>query len=147
MPFQLVVITPERTLAHEAATAAKLLDRGLQALHVRKPGASAADLQAYLQALPAAARRRCMLHSQHELAKQTAVGGIHLREADRPAGGTIKAPPGLAGERLAVGGVAGPDSRCAGQEAQACRSCGLSRAASLAPTRAQCRPRFTNCPT
>lgn len=99
MPFQLVLITPERTLPHEAATAAKLLDRGgLQTLHVRKPGASAADLQAYLAALPAAARRRCMLHSHHELAKQTAVGGIHLREADRPAGGTIKAPPGLAGK-------------------------------------------------
>ena len=39
-----------------------------------------------------------MLHSCHEVAKQMAVRGIHYREADRPAAGVIKAPPGLEGE-------------------------------------------------
>ncbi|KAI7838936.1 hypothetical protein COHA_007296 [Chlorella ohadii] len=95
MPFQLVVITPERTLPNEAATATALLSRGLERLHVRKPGATAAEVAAYLQALPPPARRCCMLHSCHEVAKQTAVRGIHYREADRPTAGVIKAPPGL----------------------------------------------------
>lgn len=44
MPFQLVVITPERTLPNEAATATALLSSGLERLHVRKPGATAAEV-------------------------------------------------------------------------------------------------------
>lgn len=97
MPFQLVVITPPTTAPGELATAAALLDRGLQALHVRKPGAGPDEVRAYLQALPAAHRRRCTLHAHHELARQVSLRGIHYREADRPPG-IIKAPPGLAGE-------------------------------------------------
>lgn len=95
MPFQLVVITPERTLPNEASTAAALISRGLERLHIRKPGATPAEVAAYLQALPPPARRACMLHSCHKVAKQTAVRGIHYREADRPTAGVIKAPPGL----------------------------------------------------
>lgn len=101
MPFQLVVITPDTLLSSPAAAelrvAQSLFDRGLQVLHVRKPGSSAEQVQQYLAALPPAARRRCQLHQHHLLAKQTAIHGIHYREADRPPG-IIKAPPGLAGD-------------------------------------------------
>ena len=100
MPFQLVVITPDTSLSSPAAAelrvAQSLLDRGLQVLHVRKPGSSAEQVQQYLTALPPAARRRCQLHQHHSLAKQTAIHGVPYREADRPPG-IIKAPPGLAG--------------------------------------------------
>ena len=98
MPFQLVVLTPDTPspAAAELRVAQSLLDRGLQVLHVRKPGSSAEQVEQYLVALPPAARRRCQLHQHHSLAKQTAIHGIHYREADRPPG-IIKAPPGLAG--------------------------------------------------
>lgn len=58
MPFQLVLITPERLMPGETGLAAQLLSRGnLQALHVRKPHASSAEVLGYLQQLPPAARK------------------------------------------------------------------------------------------
>lgn len=58
MPFQLVLITPERTLPNEAQLAAQLLSRGsLQALHVRKPHSSPGEVLQFLQSLPPAARK------------------------------------------------------------------------------------------
>ena len=54
MPFQLVVITPERTLPNEASTAAALISRGLERLHVRKPGATPAEVGMHLSGVQAA---------------------------------------------------------------------------------------------
>lgn len=62
MAFQLVVITPPTTSPGELSTARALFERGLQALHVRKPQASEEEVKAYLQELPPAYRRRCQLH-------------------------------------------------------------------------------------
>ncbi|PSC68769.1 thiamine phosphate synthase isoform B [Micractinium conductrix] len=96
MAFRVVVITPPGLATPgEVDTSRRLLAAGLDRLHLRKPGASAAQLSEYLAALPPAARRRVVLHSHHELIKGTSVGGIHYREADRPPG-AIKAPGGLA---------------------------------------------------
>lgn len=92
--FRLVVITPESTSATESGIVRGMFDRGLQTLHVRKPGASADEVAAYLAALPPAHRRRCMLHSHHQLSRKTAVQGIHFTANQLP--GIVRSPPGLA---------------------------------------------------
>ena len=66
----------------------------------------------YLAALPPDARRRTVLHQHHDLAKQSSIGGIHYREAERPPG-VIKAPPGLSGG-LGEEGQAGTSKIAAG---------------------------------
>lgn len=113
MSFRVVVITPPGPPTQsEVAVAQQLVQHGLQTLHVRKPGCSREQVAEFVAALPPDVRRRTMLHSHHDLAKTTTIGGIHFREADRPPG-VIKAPPGLAG---ALGGATHgkPLSACTG---------------------------------
>lgn len=95
MSFRLVVITlPGPATPRELEIVQGLFRRGLQTLHLRKPGSSPEAVAQYLSALPPEHRRRTVLHQHHELAKTTSIGGIHFRESDRPPG-VIKAPPGL----------------------------------------------------
>lgn len=78
MACGLVLITPPETTPHEHQLVERLVQGGLQTLHVRKRY-SAPDLLSYLRALSPAARRRCVLHSHHELAKATTLKGVHYR--------------------------------------------------------------------
>lgn len=55
-----------------------LFEAGLQAFHLRKPGASAAAVEAYLQAVPLQYHDRIVLHSHYELARRYQVRGLHL---------------------------------------------------------------------
>ncbi|EFN59447.1 hypothetical protein CHLNCDRAFT_138010 [Chlorella variabilis] len=95
MAFRLVLITPpEAATPRELELATSLFKRGLCTLHLRKPSCDREQVAQYLAALPPDARRRTVLHQHHDLAKQSSIGGIHYREAERPPG-VIKAPPGL----------------------------------------------------
>ena len=71
--MRLVVITPEALSPGEPALARAMLQRGLGALHLRKPGAGADALRAYLRELGEPWTRRVMLHSHHELAREFAL--------------------------------------------------------------------------
>lgn len=61
----------------------ELFAAGLTTLHLRKPGASRAEVEAYLQAVPTEFHGRIMLHQHHELARDYALQGLHLPAATR----------------------------------------------------------------
>jgi thiamine-phosphate pyrophosphorylase len=81
--FRLLLITPPTTSAAELALLPGLFAAGLQTLHLRKPGASAAEVEAYLRAVPAAFHPRIVLHAHHALAARFPLKGLHLPAAAR----------------------------------------------------------------
>ena len=74
MPPLAILLTPPTTVPGEASTLASLCAASTAAprppasIHVRKPGLSRAQLDAYVRALDLAVRARVVLHSHHELA-------------------------------------------------------------------------------
>lgn len=78
--MKLVVISPEAADPRETAVLRGLFAAGLECYHVRKPHWSAAQLEAWLRALPAGWRSRLMLHSHHELVARLGLGGRHWRD-------------------------------------------------------------------
>ncbi|UOR05000.1 thiamine phosphate synthase [Hymenobacter aerilatus] len=82
-PFRLILISPPTTTAAEAPILQCLFEAGLQTFHLRKPGASAAEVEAYLQAMPQQYHRRIVLHGHYELAQHYSIGGLHLPAAAR----------------------------------------------------------------
>ena len=81
--FRLILISPPKTTAAELPTLVQLFEAGLQAFHLRKPGASVAEVEAYLHAVPRQYHRRIVLHTHYALAQQYQVGGLHLPAAAR----------------------------------------------------------------
>lgn len=76
--MHLAVITGEAFLGDEAATIIRLLEGGIDRVHVRKPGAAADDLRRLIEALPAGLYPRLTLHDCLPLAVEYDLGGIHL---------------------------------------------------------------------
>lgn len=70
----------------EAKIIKGLFSRGLQRLHVRKPGASTEELHSCIvSAIEPAYRDRVILHGCHRVAQALHVRGIHYTEKTRPA--------------------------------------------------------------
>ena len=82
-PFRLLLVSPPATIATELPTLQRLFEAGLQAFHLRKPGASVSEVEAYLRAVPRQYHRLMVLHGQYELAQHYQVGGLHLPAAAR----------------------------------------------------------------
>lgn len=82
--MKLTVISPESEDPHEHAVLTSFFAAGLTHYHLRKPAWSRDRLAAWLRALPAVSHARIVLHSQHELAAEFTVGGLHFRDADGP---------------------------------------------------------------
>lgn len=74
---KLIVITPEALDPREPAILSALFAAGLERCHVRKPAWSAAQLESWLRALPAAWRPRLVLHQHHQLIAALGLGGAH----------------------------------------------------------------------
>ena len=53
--------------------------------HVRKPGWSAAEVEAYIQAVPVPYRARLVLHGHAPLVRRYQLGGLHLTARQRAA--------------------------------------------------------------
>lgn len=84
-----IAITLPGFFAGEAEAIASLLtDGGYWRVHIRKPDASAEQIRALLQQIPAELYPRLSLHDHHELARQMGLGGVHLnsRNPQAPAG-------------------------------------------------------------
>lgn len=84
--MQLLVITPPTTAAAEPRVAGALLAAGLAALHLRKPGAPAQELAAYIEVIPKEFHSRLVLHSHYELVPRYGLRGAHLPAGRRAAG-------------------------------------------------------------
>lgn len=80
---QIIAITPpEFGGASEALSIAHLLRLGVGRVHIRKPDATEAELEALLSALPTELRRRCVLSHHIELVARWGLGGVHLSVSD-----------------------------------------------------------------
>ena len=84
--MQLLIITPPTTSAVETRVAGAMLEAGLAALHLRKPGAPAQELAAYIEAIPEEFHSRLVLHSHYELVPRYGLRGAHLPAGRRAAG-------------------------------------------------------------
>jgi len=82
-PFRLILISPPETTAAELPTLRNLFEAGLQTFHLRKPGASVAEIAAYLHAVPRQYHCRIVLHGPYAVTQQYPVGGLHLPAAAR----------------------------------------------------------------
>jgi thiamine-phosphate pyrophosphorylase len=85
----IILVTHPRPLAGETATCNALFDRGLQLLHLRRPGAPVAEYEEFIRGILPPYRRRIVIHDHFELVHRHGLKGIHLnarRAADVPAG-------------------------------------------------------------
>ena len=76
--MKLIVITRPDCFAGEVEQMELLLQHGLEYLHLRKPGATATEVEALLRQLPEWAHEKVVLHDHHELASRYGCRGIHL---------------------------------------------------------------------
>ena len=81
--FALLVISSEQHQASEPEVLPQLFAAGLTTFHLRKPGWSQGELEAYLRAIPARYHPRIVLHAHYELALQYPLKGIHLTTQSR----------------------------------------------------------------
>ena len=77
--FEIVVITAEGSVSEEAATCQALLEGGLRTLHIRKPHASIAEVQALIREIDPDFRDRLIVHEHHELVNEMNLGGYHIK--------------------------------------------------------------------
>lgn len=76
--MKLIVITSPHPVPYEAQRIRELFDCGIDILHLRKPGASAADCARLLDTLPGECLRRIVVHDHFQLCRDYGLGGIHL---------------------------------------------------------------------
>uniref|UniRef100_A0A7S0X0U7 Thiamine phosphate synthase/TenI domain-containing protein n=1 Tax=Chlamydomonas leiostraca TaxID=1034604 RepID=A0A7S0X0U7_9CHLO len=82
---RLVVITPpSASIPDEPRWLNQMLDAGLEAAHVRKPGWSEEQLRAYVSQISLQHRPKLRIHSHHHLANEMGIGGIHYPAAVLP---------------------------------------------------------------
>ena len=78
MTMRLIVITTPDFRPDEAKVIPRLLDEGIDRVHLRKPGAADTDLRRLIEALPAELYPRLTLHDDLPLATEYGLGGVHL---------------------------------------------------------------------
>lgn len=76
--MKLVVITSGRHNEDELVTIIKMLEAGLDTLHVRKPKFSTKELSDYIKSIPEHFHNRLIIHSHFKLAVKYKVKGIHF---------------------------------------------------------------------
>lgn len=76
--MKIIVLTHPEFLPDEAEALTRLLDKGLDRLHLRKPGCSEAQLEALIRQLPTEYYKRISLHDHFSLQARYHLGGIHL---------------------------------------------------------------------
>ncbi|MGN6647867.1 MAG: thiamine phosphate synthase [Cytophaga sp.] len=80
--FNIIVFTPEENHPHEAAILHALVRAYNITIHVRKPDFTEEAYRSYLTDY-ASILSHMVLHEHHDLAKEFAVKGVHLKERDR----------------------------------------------------------------
>lgn len=75
---RLLIITTPYFFEGEARLIRRLLAEGVERLHIRKPTCEREELEKLLDALPTDDYPRLVLHDHFEVARERALGGIHL---------------------------------------------------------------------
>lgn len=76
--MRLIVITDSPFTPREAERIRRLLDAGIDRIHLRKPQASEAEMRRLIEALPSSCYSRLTLQDRLPLAVEYGIGGIHL---------------------------------------------------------------------
>ena len=76
--MRIIVITPPEYIKKEANIIVQLLEHGVWAIHLRKPGTDASSLERLIQEIPQRWRSQLVLHDHFEFAKPYALKGVHL---------------------------------------------------------------------
>jgi thiamine-phosphate pyrophosphorylase len=85
--MRIVVISPESADPREVPSMEGFFAAGLERYHVRKPAWSAAELEAWVRALPVTWRPRIVVHEHHGLARELGLGGSHEKGDSQRASG------------------------------------------------------------
>lgn len=78
--MKLVVITQSKTSENEISALTKMLEAGLDTLHVRKPHFSTKELEGFIKEIPAHFHKRLIIHSHHRLALKYNLKGFHFTD-------------------------------------------------------------------
>lgn len=86
--MRLIVVTDAAFREGEQEVIRRLLDGGIERVHLRKPAATEAEMRRLIESLPAACYPRLSLHDHLPLAAEYGLGGVHLngRNPEVPAG-------------------------------------------------------------
>lgn len=76
--MRLILITRPDFFSGESELIERMFDGGLPLLHIRKPQATAAEMEHFIASLPEAYRDRIVVHSHYELVPQWGLRGAHL---------------------------------------------------------------------
>lgn len=84
--MKIIVITRPDFFEGEMQLVNRLFEHGMERLHLRKPGGAKQELAEWIAGIHPQFRQRIVLHDHHELARDCALGGIHLnsRNPDIP---------------------------------------------------------------
>jgi thiamine-phosphate pyrophosphorylase len=85
--MRIVIISPETADPREVPAMEGFFAAGLERYHVRKPSWEAAELGAWLRALPVTWRPRIFLHQHHALVGELGLGGRHEKGDSKRAAG------------------------------------------------------------
>ncbi len=75
--MKLIVLSYPDLLENEARNVTNMMEAGLDCFHVRKPTWNKEQVKAFLEEIPQSFHSKIVIHSQHELAKQYDLKGIH----------------------------------------------------------------------
>lgn len=78
LQMKIIIITRPDFFEGETALVNKLFEHGMERLHLRKPHATKEALAEWIEGIVPLFRQRIVLHDHHELARDYALGGIHL---------------------------------------------------------------------
>lgn len=78
--MKLIVITSGKKSEDELLAVIKMLEAGLDILHIRKPHFSTHELAEYIRAIPAHFHNRLVIHSHHNLASKFDLRGVHFTQ-------------------------------------------------------------------
>ncbi|MBE2288394.1 MAG: thiamine phosphate synthase [Chitinophagaceae bacterium] len=81
--MQIVLLTPETEMPHETGIVNSLFAAGLQRLHLRRYGATEAQIIQYISAIHPQFHPRIVVHSHYHLLHDLHLYGIHLNTATR----------------------------------------------------------------
>lgn len=88
--MRLIAITAPEFVPGEAETIRRLLEGGIDRVHLRKPDSEVTAMRRLIESLPAELYPRLSLHDHLALAAEYGLGGVHLngRNPEAPAGFT-----------------------------------------------------------
>lgn len=86
--MRIAIITLPYFFDGETEIAIKMLERGIDYLHIRKPDATSLEVEEFIESIPSEFYHKISLHDHHQLAIKFSLGGVHLnsRNPNLPVG-------------------------------------------------------------